>query len=211
MKNKFLKLQGLTQPALIALFLMMSSFFPSHAEAMLSPLSINLVPPIEFPPADFDVTGLRASILWGHQRSVYGFDFGIVGNMTNINMVGIAISGGFNMNYGSVTAIGTQLAGLFNYNANKTMIYGTQITLGVNYNQAQSVISGLEIAGIANLSKFTNIYGAQVALYNRAQEVYGLQIGIINLCSNLHGIQIGLLNFNDKGLFSVSPILNVGF
>jgi len=211
MKNEILKIQGLTRILLVVLFLTASPFLSSHAEAMLSPLSLNIVPPIEFPPADFDVTGLRASVLWGNQRSVYGFDFGLVGNMTNINMVGIAISGGFNMNYGSVTAIGTQLAGLFNYNANKTMIYGTQITLGVNYNQAQSALSGLELAGIANLSKFTNIYGLQVALYNRAQEVYGLQIGLVNSCSNLHGVQIGLLNFNDKGLFSVSPILNVGF
>ena len=196
----------------VAILAITAGVFSSHsAQAMVSPLSINIVPPVEFPPADFNVAGLRASVLWGSQRAVYGIDLGVLGNMTEINMVGIAVAGGFNINHGSVTAIGTQLAGLFNYNGNKTAIYGTQIALGVNYNDAQSVVSGLELAGIANLSKFTNIYGAQIALYNRAQDVYGFQIGLVNSCSNLHGVQIGLLNFNDKGLFSVSPILNVGF
>ena len=185
--------------------------FGSHAQAMLSPLSVNLVPPLQFPPSDFTVTGVRASALWGSHRDVYGFDFGVIGNVTSVNFVGIAVSGGFNMNYGSVTVIGTQLAGLYNYNANKANIYGSQLALGVNYNQAQSALSGLQIAGLANLSRFTNIYGAQISLFNRAQDVYGFQIGIVNACSNLHGIQIGLLNFNEKGLFSVSPFLNAGF
>ncbi len=186
-------------------------FLTTPAQAMVSPLSINIVPPVQFPPSDFDVAGLRASVLWGHQRAVYGIDLGVLGNMTDVNMVGIEVAGGFNINHGSTTAVGTQLAGLFNYNANKAMFYGTQIALGVNYNEAQSAVSGIELAGLANLSKFTNIYGAQIALYNRAQDVYGLQIGLVNSCSNLHGVQIGLLNFNDKGLFVVSPILNVGF
>lgn len=182
-----------------------------RAEAMLSPLSINIVPPLQFPPSDFSVTGVRASLLWGSHRNVYGFDLGVIGNVTTVAFVGIAVSGGFNMNYGSTTAIGTQAAGLFNYNDNKAYIYGAQLALGLNYNKAQSAVSGLQLAAIANLSKFTNIYGVQAAVFNQAQDVYGLQIGLVNMCSNLHGLQIGLLNFNEKGTFAVSPFLNVGF
>jgi hypothetical protein len=33
----------------------------------------------------------------------------------------------------------------------------------------------------------------------------------VNIADSLHGIQIGLINFHRQGLFSVAPILNVGF
>jgi hypothetical protein len=86
-----------------------------------------------------------------------------------------------------------------------------QFALGVNYNSAASSVSGLQAALLANIAPFTDIYGVQFGLYNRAKDVYGLQLGLVNVADNLHGVQIGLVNFNHKGTFVVSPILNVGF
>ena len=48
--------------------------FPVPAGGLNDAYSI--VPPVEFPGHDFDVTGLRASVLWGNQRNVYGIDLG---------------------------------------------------------------------------------------------------------------------------------------
>jgi hypothetical protein len=76
---------------------------------------------------------------------------------------------------------------------------------------AESTIIGFEVGPLTNLGPHTTIYGLGVGIYNKAYEVYGFQVGVINSVTNLHGLQIGLLNFNDKGIFPVCPILNVGF
>ena len=193
------------------ILLAFSFFIFSFSWAGVSPLAVSLVPPLEFPPADFTVTGARLSVLWGHQRNFYGVDLGLGGNITDLEYKGLAISGLFNNTRGTTTILGLQLAGIANINESKTHVYGLQVALGANYNESESTVSGLQIALLTNLSAFTDIYGAQIGLYNRAKDVYGLQIGLVNVAESLHGIQIGLLNFNHKGTFVVSPILNAGF
>lgn len=193
------------------LLLLISCSFLQPAHAALSPVSVSIVPPIQFPPADFSVTGFRLSLLWGHHRDMYGLDLGLIGNMTDQDFTGIGLSGIFNITHGTTTAIGAQLAGLMNLNTNKTHVYGLQGAIGLNENDAESSVVGLQLAALANLADHTTIWGAQVALYNKAYAVYGFQIGLVNVVENLHGLQIGLVNFNHTGLFSVSPILNVGF
>lgn len=186
-------------------------FTHSKALAIVSPLSISIVPPLQFPTAEFTVAGARVSLLWGKHRDLYGVDLGVLGNITEGKFVGLGISGIFNLTEGKTTILGLQLAGLANINTREANIIGLQAALGINENDAVSTIIGLQIAVIANLSAFTNVYGAQIGLYNHALDVYGFQLGLVNSAKNLHGVQIGLLNFNDDGLFRVSPILNVGF
>ncbi len=185
--------------------------YASQAHAAASPLSINLLPPAQFPPDDFAVTGARISLLWGHQRSMYGADIGLIGNMTDQRFVGSAVSGIFNITHGYTNVVGIQVAGIFNYNSEKTTVAGAQISVGANVDTAESSIYGVQFAGLANYAPHTKVHGLQLGIYNDAQEVYGFQIGLFNHAEDLHGVQIGLLNFNDKGMFSVSPILNVGF
>ncbi len=189
-------------------------FLCSTAEiglAAVTPLSVGIVPPLQFPPSDFTITGLRASLLWGRHRDMYGLDLGVLGNITDGNFVGLGVSGIFNLTHGSTTAIGAQLAGLTNVNTGKTSVVGVQAALGLNVNTAESTVTGLQLALLSNYSPFTTIYGVQVGIYNTAREVYGLQIGIVNHCTDLHGLQIGLMNFHEKGIIGVSPILNAGF
>jgi hypothetical protein len=181
-----------------------------NSEALMSPIAISIVPPIEFPGHDFTVTGLRASVLWGNQRNVYGLDLGLVGNMTDGDNVGISASGVFNYNKGATTGVLLQAAGFGNFNVGKANIFGVQLAGVMNKNMAESTVGGLQIA-LLNLGPFTNIRGVQVGLYNRAHDVAGIQIGIVNETDFLHGIQIGLVNFYHQGTFSVAPILNVGF
>ncbi len=193
------------------LFLFAILFTHKEAMAIVSPLSISIVPPIQFPTQEFTVTGARVSVLWGKHRDIYGIDLGVLGNITEGNFVGAGVSGIFNLTNGKTTVLGLQAAGIANVNTKEAKIFGIQAALGLNENDAASTLVGLQIAALANLSAFTTIYGAQVGIYNHANEVYGFQLGLVNSAKNLHGIQIGILNFNDGGLFRVSPILNVGF
>ena len=178
----------------------------AHA-VTFSPLGVSLFHPFQFPGDDFTITGARINLIYGATHSVYGLDVGVV-NETRQTMGGIQV-GAVNLNQGQTDAIGFQAAGLANINSNKANIYGVQCA-AVNYNKAESFILGIG-AAVVNYTPFTKIVGAQVGAYNTAGTVYGFQIGVINTAQDLHGIQIGLLNFNVKGLFSVAPILNVGF
>ena len=168
------------------------------------------MPPIQFPAADYTITGFRASLLYGKQRDIYGLDLGVIGNITEQDFAGVGVSGIFNITRGTTNIAGLQLAGVANVNTNKTNVYGVQAALGANSNSAAAKVVGLQVAA-ANLSPHTDIYGLQVGVYNKAQNVYGLQIGLVNDTENLHGLQIGLLNFNHTGFFAVSPIINIGF
>ena len=181
------------------------------AQAAFSPLEVAIISPVQFPAEDYTITGARLSLVLGKQRVVYGVDIGVLGNITELEFVGIGISGLFNLTEGTTTAVGAQLAGLANINTNHTRIFGLQATLGVNYNAAEAVVYGLQIAPLANISPFTKICGVQAGIYNRANDVYGFQIGIVNVAKSLHGVQVGLLNFNQTGLFYVAPVINVGF
>lgn len=180
------------------------------AQGAVTPLSVGLLPPVQFPSEDFTITGVRGSLLWGKHRDVYGLDLGLLGNVTDQAFVGVGLAGIFNATHGNTTILGLQAAGVTNINKNKTDVVGLQFAFGLNLNTATSSVTGLQLA-LVNQSAFTDIRGFQIGAYNRAQEVYGLQIGLVNFTSNLHGIQIGLLNFNDKGLFKVSPLINVGW
>jgi hypothetical protein len=186
-------------------------FFTPQTWAAFSPISIGIVPPLEFPPSDFTVTGVRVSALYGSQRDVYGLDLGVLGNVSYVAFTGIAISGLFNITHGMTNVIGLQLAGVTNVNTEKTHVVGLQLAGLLNENTAESTVAGLQIALLANLSAHTSIYGAQVGIFNKALNVYGFQIGVVNVANSLHGLQIGLLNYNTTGLLAVSPILNAGF
>lgn len=180
------------------------------AYAATSPLAVTLLPPVQFPPDDFNVAGLRIGVV-GHQRNMYGFDFAAIGNITDQNFVGLAVSGMFNMTRGTTTAIGIQGAGVGNFNTGKTRVVGLQIAGLMNMNTAESSVVGLQAALISNLAAHTKIYGAQIGLVNKAHTVYGFQIGLYNYAESLHGIQIGLINVHRQGVFGISPLLNIGF
>lgn len=193
----------------LALLLLFTVFGSFKAEAAMSPLSVSIFPPIEFPPQDFAVVGLRVNLLWGKHRSVDGFDFGGLGNITTQHMNGIQVAAGVNYNSGTTTAIGLQAAGLANINVNKASVIGVQAAL-YNSNRAESTVGGIQVGAINN-SPYTKMVGVQAGIYNKARTVYGFQIGLINMTDSLHGLQIGLVNFNHTGVFEVAPILNFGF
>lgn len=183
----------------------------ARAQAFFSPLGVSLIPPVEFPPEEFSITGARASVIWGKHRGMYGLDLGLIGNVTEQNFVGLGVAGVFNMTSGEATVLGFQLAGIANVNSTKANIFGLQLAGAVNSNLGEATLVGVQVALLSNYSPYTHVYGVQVGLYNKAREVHGFQIGLCNVTENLHGIQLGLVNFNTHGLFAIAPILNIGF
>lgn len=176
----------------LPLFLATDSFAQERKVQNYTPISLGLVPPAQFPSPRFTVNGIRLTAIYGISRRVRGIDIGLLGNSTDEEFAGIGISGIMNLNHGTSKIIGLQLAGIANINKGAGKVYGFQVAL-------------------ANLSKFTDVYGMQLGLYNRARNVRGLQIGIINHAQTLVGVQIGLANFNEGGPFGVSPIINAGW
>src|SRR5580692_3419184 len=112
---------------------------PTQARAAISPLAVDIIAPVQFPPSDFSVTGLRISAIYGDHRSVYGFDFGGIGNITELDFAGLAVSGIFNYTKGNTTVVGIQAAGILNMNVQKTTVIGVQIA-AVNSNEAESTV-----------------------------------------------------------------------
>lgn len=182
----------------------------SGVQAALSPIGFSVIPPAQIPTSDFSVVGARASVLWGRHREVYGIDLGLIGNMTENSFGGAAVSGVFNWNQGTATVLGLQAAGLANVNVNKARIVGLQAAAVLNSNRAESTLVGAGLA-LVNQMSHTTVIGVQAGLYNSARAVYGFQLGLFNVTESLHGVQVGLLNFNKTGLFSVAPIVNIGF
>lgn len=199
------------QKTLRFLLFTFATLLVNSAHAAVSPVALAIIPPVQFPPADFGVTGFRLSVLYGHHRDMYGVDVGVLGNITDQSFVGIALAGGTNIHYGMTTIVGLEVAGGVNYGKEKTGVYGVQIAGGLNILDAESSVNGVQAAILGNIAPHTVVRGAQIGLYNRAKSVYGFQIGLVNDADDLHGIQIGLANFHRTGLFYVSPILNVGF
>lgn len=183
--------------------------FNGPLNAAVTPISVSIVPPVQFPPADFTVAGIRANILVGSHRDMYGLDVSGVGSITQQNFTGIALAGIFNWTQGKANVLGLQFAGITNLNSKELKLFGLQLS-AVNINLAASEIFGFQL-GLVNQSAFTKVYGVQAGIYNKALEVYGFQIGLVNVAKSLHGIQLGLLNINDDGPFVMAPILNVGF
>ena len=192
--------------AILALF----SVLAPAAMAFITPVAVSIVPPVQFPSEEFSVTGARLNLIYGRHRDLYGLDVGLIGNITNQDFVGIGIAGGFNATHGTTHIIGLQAAGIGNFNYMKTTVVGIQLAGLINSNITETHVYGLQLA-LLNMSEFTDIYGVQAGVYNRAKTVYGFQIGLVNVATSLYGVQIGLVNFNGGGPFKVSPLINIGF
>ena len=165
----------------------------------------------QLPDSDGEIKGMRFNPGWGYHKTVYGLDFGLIGNTTSKEFAGIALAGLFITNLGKTIVTGMQFSGLYNSNRGKSYIVGMQFTAGINSTgKGESHISGIQFAGLGNLGN-NNIYGLQIGIYNEAKSVYGFQIGVLNKTSSLHGIQIGLVNIAKNGLLPFFPVINIGF
>ena len=197
------------------------------AVADMTPVMVSLVTPVQVPTRDYDVGGLRLSLIYGECRDFAGLDIGIAQRAAG-QFTGIA-AGGVNIADGRF--YGGQI-GLVNWSDDSNAEWsgrstGAQVGL-LNYagafcglqngfvNVTSGAFAGLQ-GGLVNCAGDT--YGVQCGAYlvlgvNVAYgNVRGCQIGIVNFADTMDsGLQIGILNIiAHNGWAPVLPIVNGHF
>ena len=161
-----------------------------------------LVPSVQTPDESRDVALMRASLICGWHRNVYGLDLGIIGNVTDEEMMGCGIAFVFNWVGNSRSAF--QFSGLLN--RSDCDFVGMQMALLVNDVERSSV--GLQ-AALANMTD--RLYGMQLGGFNKIRMGTGFQFGAVNVAEQFTGVQIGALNLNLDSPVPLAPIFNCYF
>ena len=192
-----------------------------------TPAMVSLVTPVQAPSSDYDVAGIRLSLVFGQSRGFKGLDLGIANRATG-DFTGIGIGGA---NIADGYFCGGHI-GLVNWNGNKSRDWdavskGAQIGL-VNYadsfcglqngviNYTEGRFTGLQGA-LLNITD--DLYGCQSGFYvflaaNIAKgTVRGCQLGLLNYAEEMEkGIQIGIVNIISRGGWApVLPFVNGRF
>lgn len=178
---------------------------PSPRGDWIVPFGLGLFPPIQFPPASWDVCIARVNVFWGLNNNVSFFDVGGFGTQTTGDFSGVQVAGIWNQTEGNV--IGLQVAGIFNWGGGD--MSGIQVAGLANYLDGKGIFSGVQIASLANVVGRGT--GFQVGLVNVADDLVGLQIGVVNVTQNLTGLQIGVGNYVADSAIPFLPVLNIGF
>ncbi len=146
------------------------------------PISLGILPNVQTSDADESVNGLRINLVYSHNSSLSGIDWGVVGR-TDDGMTGLQLAW-VGINKGDLT--------------------------GVQYNWLYAGTEG-EVSGaqFGLWNDCETLRGLQWGFYSSAGSNHGLQLGLINRTGNLRGVQLGLINIADSGgAFKVFPILN---
>ena len=146
-----------------------------------TPFMLSFVTPLQGPPCDFDVKGLRINLVYGECHTFQGLDLGGVGRSTG-NSTGIHIALLATVSEGD--AVGLQI--------------GT-----VNY--VKGAFKGLQV-GVSSYA--ANAHGAQIGVFNGAGHLSGMQLGLINVSRTMIGFQVGLVNVIRDNDVPFVPIIN---
>ena len=156
-----------------------------QAQVPYTPFMLSLTSPLEVPFGDFDVGGLRVSILYGECQDFDGLDLGFVGRAKG------HANGLQSCAVNVVDGDGMGLQGNWIVGFVKGRYDGFQVG-GVNY---AKTMQGLQIG----------------LLFNGADYMQGLQIGLINVSRTMIGVQIGLVNVVQENDAPFLPIINASF
>jgi len=116
---------------------------------------LSIVDPIQVPPADFYVGGLKLNLPYGRCHDFTGLDIGAFSYCSG------NAHGGFHI--GAVTSIGGD---------------GSGIMINLLANHVQGEYGGLQIGF---LNRATHMDGLQIGVINVCDTAYGIQIGAINV------------------------------
>lgn len=122
-----------------------------------SPLSVSILPAVEFPPQDCDVYGLRINVFAGKHHDVCGIDVGTIADIAAGDVLGLQTSGIFARTYNTLT--GCQISPI--------ALAGT--------------LEGIQI-GIFNRTEA--LWGIQIGVVNYAYQANGVQLGLINIIAD---------------------------
>ena len=122
-----------------------------------SPVSVAIVPAVEFPFEDWDVSGVRIAVFAGKHHDVGGIDVGTIANIATGDATGLQTCGIFARTYDTLT--GCQVSPI--------SLAGT--------------LEGIQI-GVFNRAE--GLWGLQVGVVNYAYQANGVQLGLINIIAD---------------------------
>ena len=149
-----------------------------------TPLMLSFVTPMQVPFRDFDVGGLRVSVIYGECHDFDGLDLGFVGHATG-------------------HANGLQSCAV-------NIVDGDGLGLQANWlvGYVKGEYKGFQVGTVNYAEKAQAI---QIGFYNGAQHIEGCQIGVINTTRTMIGVQIGLINVIQDNDVPFLPIINMYF
>lgn len=149
-----------------------------------TPFMLSFVAPLEVPTRDFDVGGLRLSLIYGECRDFDGLDLGFVSRATG-------------------RGNGLQSCAV-------NIVDGDGLGLQANWlvGYVKGTYAGFQVGAVNYAAK---AQAFQLGFYNGAEHIEGLQIGVINTTRTMIGLQIGLINVIQDNDVPFLPVFNCYF
>ena len=122
-----------------------------------SPLSVAMVPAVEFPLEGWDVYGVRVNVFAGKHHDIGGIDIGSIANLATGDVIGLQASCIFARTLNTLT--GCQIAPI-------------------------SLVGTLEGIQIGVFNRTEGLWGLQIGVVNYAYQANGVQIGLLNVIAD---------------------------
>lgn len=187
-----------------------------------TPFQLTFYVPLQLFPTNWDVHGIRANLIMGGNKNVYGLDMGGIIQVTDGTGAGIQIAHMLSLTstfsglqLGFVNIVEKKLTGMqIGFSNEAENMSGIQISVmgnGFIFQPTGEDIKGIQLSGFANVVA-NSVKGVQIGiLYNEAEEVNGIQIGLVNYARRMTGVQIGIVNIIKASRWPFVPLINLYF
>lgn len=182
------KFQSITLFLLVTCVLFTTTLNAQAKKEKVTPFQYSIFNPIQLFDEDYDIYGLRLTLAYGVNKSVYGVDSGLYCRTTG-DMYGLQSAVVVCSREGTSSGL-------------------TCATVG---NLSKGDESGISLAGLFNFAEgeFTGLQAA--GIISRAKKFSGLQIGALNHCDDFYGVQFGLVNICRSQSIPFTVLLNFRF
>ena len=168
-----------------------------YANVALAEAAFQFTAPNLRAPDDPDVNGVRLSLLHGKNRSVRGFDLGILSLSECSQLSSLSLVAG-------VSRVTTEMSGgavfsLVNYHTGRDSGMNGAFINKVNDTESAFNLSFLNIADGSTLVDLGGLNMSKRSI---------VQLGFVNITNEIRSFQFGFLNIAKNGFLPVFPIVN---
>jgi hypothetical protein len=168
-----------------------------HANAALAGTAFQFTAPNLQAPEDPDVNGVRLSLFHGKNRSVRGFDLGILSLSESAQLSGLRLVAGVGVVTDEMS--GGAAFALVNYHTGRDSGMNGAFINKLNHTEHAFNLSFLNIADGTTL---VDLGGVNMSDRSTAQ------IGFLNITRRIRSFQFGFLNIAENGFLPVFPVIN---
>jgi hypothetical protein len=168
-----------------------------YANVALAEAAFQFTAPNLRAPDDPEVNGVRLSVLHGKNRSVRGFDLGILSLSECSELSGVSLVAGMSRVTKGVS--GGAVFSLVNHHTGRDSGVNGAFINKVNDTESAFNISFLNIADGSTLVDLGGLNMSKRSL---------VQLGFVNITTEIRSFQFGFLNIAKNGFLPVFPIVN---